>query len=291
MAARAAAPVLGGLILLLGLGLVIGAVRYFGSHKPETDPDESLRGPAAAQRDGSDAQGYRWSPDRPQAPRRGEKRLFEDVLLGAVAIAAAIVVALVGRDLASKPRGDIVGQSRLIHLFTYNYGRAWPDTLDFSGMLAAFTLVAAGLMLLLMAYRMRHHVVAATVALACIWGLWGLDIYMVKTAPHWGQRETILAYYKDRKSAAEPVVAYQMNWKGENFYASNRIPAFVSSGAKFTEWVKGERDKGVKTMYFVTEHGRKSGLKNELGGGVKSFEPITTTWLDNKFGMFKAEFD
>ena len=24
-----------------------------------------------------------------------------------------------------------------------------------------------------------------------------------------------------------------MNWKGENFYTGNRLPAFVSTGAKF----------------------------------------------------------
>ena len=122
-------------------------------------------------------------------------------------------------------------------------------------------------------------------------GLWALDIYMVKTAPHWGQRETILAYYKDRGSPNEPIIAYQMNWKGENFYTGNKIPAFVSSGAKFTQWVTDERAKGVKTMYFVTEHGRRNGLKNELGTGIKYFEPITTSWLDNKFALYKAIFE
>ena len=51
------------------------------------------------------------------------------------------------------------------------------------------------------------------------------------------------------------LVAYQMNWKGENFYTGNHIPAFVSTGSTFTDWLKKKREEGVKVMYFITEHG------------------------------------
>ncbi len=98
-------------------------------------------------------------------------------------------------------------------------------------------------------------------ALAMLWAVWGLDVYMTKTAPHWGQHEVIAAYYADRSSPDETLVAYQMNWKGENFYTGNHIPAFVSTGATFTTWLKKKRDEGAKVMYFVTEHGRIGGLK------------------------------
>ena len=56
-----------------------------------------------------------------------------------------------------------------------------------------------------------------------------------------------------------------MNWKGENFYTGNHIPAFVSTGATFTTWMKKQREEGVKVMYFITEHGRIGGLKSEVG--------------------------
>jgi 4-amino-4-deoxy-L-arabinose transferase-like glycosyltransferase len=272
MVARAAVPAIGVPCLLVGIGIAIAGLYYFGSRQ-EPAPTEA------------------GSPEEDSRSEDAKGLGYQEVLLGGVGIAAAVVVALVGRDLVAKPKGDINGQARLLHLFTYNYGRQWPESLDFAGMLSAFAIIATTLMVLLMFRRFRRHVVIATVAMAGVWALWALDIYMVKTAPHWGQRETILAYYKERAGPQEPIVAYQMNWKGENFYTGNRIPAFVSSGAKFTQYIGEEKAKGVKTMYFVTEHGRRNGLKNELGSGVKSFDPVTTTWLNNKFGLFKAVFE
>ncbi len=85
---------------------------------------------------------------------------------------------------------------------------------------------------------------------------------MVKTAPHWGQREILAAYYADRSGPNEPIVAYQMNWKGENFYTSNHAAVFVSTGAPFASWLKSEREGQV--MYFVAEHSRIGGLKSEV---------------------------
>lgn len=157
-------------------------------------------------------------------------------------------------------------------------------------MIAAFALIVAVLMVLLIARRFRHHIVAISLIVGYAWALWALDIYLVKTAPHWGQREIIEAYYRDRASPEEQIVAYQMNWKGENFYTSNRIPAFVSSGQKFKDWIKQQKEQGVTTLYFVTEHGRSNGLKNELGSGIASFKKITDKKLNNKFAIFKVQF-
>jgi len=78
-----------------------------------------------------------------------------------------------------------------------------------------------------------------------------------------------------------------MNWKGENFYSSNEIPAFVSSGGTFTNWVKGQRDKGVHVIYFITEHGRVGGLKGEVQG--KSYREVTDKTVNNKFVLVRAE--
>jgi hypothetical protein len=110
---------------------------------------------------------------------------------------------------------------------------------------------------------------------------------MVKTAPHWGQHEAIQAYYDRRASPDELLVAYQMNWKGENFYTGNHVPAFVSTGAAFTGWLKGQRDKGAKVMFFITEHSRIGGLKNEVQ--AKRYEEITDKVLNNKFAVVRAE--
>ena len=133
----------------------------------------------------------------------------------------------------------------------------------------------------------RRYIVVAFFALGMVWAVWGLDVYMVKTAPHWGQREIIQAYYADRKGPEEPLIAYQMNWKGENFYTGNHIPAFVSSGATFTSWLKTQKEKGTKVMYFVTEHGRINGLKGEVK--AQSYREVTDKVLNNKFVVVRAE--
>ncbi len=135
--------------------------------------------------------------------------------------------------------------------------------------------------------RIRHHAVIAFCAFAVVWAVWGLDAYMMETSPHWGQHELIQAYYQDRSSPNEPFVAYQMNWKGENFYTSNHVPAFVSSGSTFTTWIKQEKDKGVRVMYFITEHSRVGGLKAEVG--ARNYREITTKELCNKFVVIRAE--
>jgi hypothetical protein len=93
-----------------------------------------------------------------------------------------------------------------------------------------------------------------------------------------------------RGKADEPIAAYQMNWKGENFYTGNKIPAFVSSGATFTSWIKSQQEKGIKTFWFVTEHSRTSALRNEAGN-PKVFDTVTDRRVNNKFCLVKAVFD
>jgi hypothetical protein len=195
---------------------------------------------------------------------------------------------LVTRDLAIKPENaDQPGAIRLLHLFTYNYRRPWPESLDFSAPLAGFGAVAVLLSIALAIRPIRRHAVAAMCAFAVVWTLWGLDVYLTKTAPHWGQHEVIAAYYADRQSPSEELVAYQMNWKGENFYTGNHVPAFVSTGGTFTNWLKKKREDGAKVMYFVTEHGRIGGLKSEVAG--KSYREVTTKELCNKFVLVRVE--
>ncbi|HEY0469239.1 MAG TPA: hypothetical protein VGC79_33835 [Polyangiaceae bacterium] len=211
-------------------------------------------------------------------------------MLSLLGVAASVSIALVGRDLSTTVFSDVEGQARLMHLFTYNYRRAWPsDSLDFNGILAAFTVISAFLALAFAWPPWRRHALALFALVAVLWTAWGLDVYLVKASPHWGQRETILAYYAARKGPEEPFVAYQMNWKGENFYTGNRVPAFVSSGAKFKSWIAEQKKKGTKVMFFTTEHSRIAALKSELGP-VKDFKVLTDRDLNNKFTVARAAF-
>ncbi|HKO51559.1 MAG TPA: hypothetical protein VJV79_27810, partial [Polyangiaceae bacterium] len=215
---------------------------------------------------------------------------YEQAVLALLGVAAAVPIALVGRDLSTAVFNDVEGQARLLQLFSYNYRRAWPsDSLDFNGILRAFALVSSVLALGFALPGLRRHALALFAVVALIWTAWGLDVYLVSAAPHWGQRETILAYYTARKGPEEPFVAYQMNWKGENFYTGNRVPAFVSSGAKFKSWIAEQKKKGTKVMFFTTEHSRIAALKGELGP-VQDFKVLTGRELNNKFTLARAEF-
>lgn len=218
-----------------------------------------------------------------------QSRRFDSAILGALGLASAAVVLLAGRDMFVTSTGDIDGQARLMHLFTYNYRRPWPQSLDFKGILTGFTVVASGVSALFIFRRIRTHAAALFLAVSVMWAAWGVNVYLFRAAPHWGQRETVMAYYKDRPGPEAPLVAYQMNWKGENFYTGNHVPAFVASGQKFKDWVAAERAKGVTTMYFTTEHGRIGSLKSELGN-PKDFTKITNEELNNKFFIARVRF-
>lgn len=255
-------PALGALVIAVGLAAVVALVKKLG-RRDETPP----------------------------APSAEEARAFshEEALLAGVAVAAAILLAVVGRDLAAKsnPR-DTSGQARLMHLFTYNYTRQLPESLDFAAVLAGVAIFAVLLCLLLMVARFRRHVVVLLVGTSIVFAAWGLDFYLPKAAPHWGQREVIAAYFQQRGSDAEPLVAYHMDWKGENFYSGNHTAAFTTSTG-FADYIKKERERGTKTMWFVTDLGRTNGLKSELN--PKKFEVVTDRWLNKNFCLSKAVFD
>jgi hypothetical protein len=227
-----------------------------------------------------------WFAARRWAPAAGQRD--RDSALGVLAVTAALVTLLVARDLSTSLSSDVPGSARLLHLVTYNYKRSWPATLDFEAVQWGFGVAAALCLLLWLVPRFRLH---ATVLLSAV-GVWfcafTLWIYLPLLAPHYGQRELFLAYYQKRHGPEEPIVAYQMNWKGENFYSGNRLPAFVSTGAKFKKWLKTERRNGTKVIYFVTEHGRIGTLKSELGAGFNVMR-LTDTRLNNKFALVRVE--
>jgi 4-amino-4-deoxy-L-arabinose transferase-like glycosyltransferase len=257
-----ASPVIAGVLIAAGLGIVVACAVFL---RPKT---------AAAAETSTDAI---------------EEEAHQSAMLAGGAIAAALLLALVTRDLVLKPENsDQPGAIRLLQLFTYNYRRGWPESLDFSAALLGFGAVSVALMLAIAVRAVRKHAVIGMCTFAFVWALWGLDVYMAETAQHWGQHEIIAAYYADRASPEEILVAYQMNWKGENFYTGNHVPAFVSTGGTFTTWLKKKKDDGAKVMYFITEHGRIGGLKGEVG--AKKYTEVTDKVLCNKFVLVRAEF-
>lgn len=212
-----------------------------------------------------------------------------DFTLKILGVGALLTTLLVGRDLFTSVPGDVVGPMRLIHLVCYNYSRPWPETIHFEPVMVAFTVASMlGLFGLVMGGKARAHGAAFFIVVACLWTVWGLDRYLVKISPHWSQRETVMEYYKRRKSPAEWLVAYQMNWKGENIYTGNHLITFVATGEKFKSWIDEQRKSTHPVVFVTTEHTRVSALRSEIGK-LKKFETLTDKALNNKFALVRVE--
>jgi 4-amino-4-deoxy-L-arabinose transferase-like glycosyltransferase len=208
-------------------------------------------------------------------------------MIGVAAAAGALLLALVARDLVTLTPGEHDGAIHFAQLFSYQYHRPWPSMLDFGTTLTIFGCAGVGILLLIATRALRRPAIVGTFALATLFAVWCGDVYLSKTGRHWGQGDVIRAYYASRAGEAEPLVAYQMNWKGENFYTGNRVPAFKSTGAPFTQWLGEQRDHGTKVVYFVVEHSRVGGLKSEAK--AKAWQAITTRDDSHQFVLMRAE--
>ncbi|HEX2676110.1 MAG TPA: glycosyltransferase family 39 protein, partial [Polyangiales bacterium] len=187
---------------------------------------------------------------------------FAQAAVAVAMIAGAVLVTFVGRDMSWNTSAPPPGSERLIHLFVYNYTRPWPDQFDYRPILSGFACVAVLLVLASASQTLRRAAVMSLLGLGFTLTVWSLDVYMVDLAPHWSQAELVDRYYAERKSAKEPLIAWQMNWKGENFYTGNRVFVFVDlDNKKLEEWIKGH--KGTHA-FFVLEHVRLDRLKRLL---------------------------
>ncbi len=59
--------------------------------------------------------------------------------------------------------------------------------------------------------------------LAVVWTGFVIDKMYIELSPHWAQKHVIASYYANRRSPDEKLVAWQLYWRGENFYTKNEI--------------------------------------------------------------------
>ncbi len=210
----------------------------------------------------------------------GERPVFALSLL-----AAAVVVAFAGRDLSWVLPERPLGHERLIQLFIYNYNRPFPDYLDYRPILSGFALTLVGLLVLASYQRLRKVALYAVLSTAFLFSAWSLNVYLIDLTPHWSQRELVKRYYEQRSGAQEPLIAWQMNWKGENLYTGNRVHVFVQLDNKaITKWM--EKHPGTRA-YFVLEHSRLNNFKRMMG--KRKVEELSTKRENNKFILVRAD--
>lgn len=205
--------------------------------------------------------------------------------LGVALLAGACLCAFVGRDLSWATSARPAGDERLIDLFVYNYHRLWPEHLDYRAILTGFA-VTAGLTAAAAAFRTWRPVATrALLAVALAFCAWGVNVYMVDASAHWSFRDLAKRYYALRESADEPLVAWQMNWKGENFYTGNRVYVFAETDNKrMRKWL--EEHKGRKA-YFVFEHKRLERFRKLVPG--REIHALSNKRDNNKFLLVELE--
>ena len=220
----------------------------------------------------------------PQAKEASEERRWRPAAVTTGLLTAPVLVGLVGRDLSWVTDSRPQGYEHLIHLFVYNYGRPWPEQFDYRPILTGFAVVATVVVLLAAARKLRAVALPAFLGVALAFTAWSLDVYLIDLSPHWGQRELIHRYYELRHGPEEPLLAWQMNWKGENFYTGNHVSVFVQlDNRALTDWV---HQHAGQTIYMVLEHSRLGSLRGVLRGST--IEEITDERLDNKFLLIRV---
>jgi 4-amino-4-deoxy-L-arabinose transferase-like glycosyltransferase len=215
-----------------------------------------------------------------------------------IALFSVIFAALIARDLVMEPW-------QLVDLFTYHYKSykpeyyfppdpEWRIGLSVAGFGAAVIMGLGALLDLvpsdtksaivagfgfrpvgrgLAPRRWLATIVSGTTASAFVvscliagiaFALFVVQVHFNRASQHWSQRWLIETYY-DMKKGDEPLISYQMDWKGETFYAKNADIQIKKSGA---ELKKAVERKGREFVLVQTD--RFGGLKNSLGKEYES---------------------
>src|SRR5262249_13072239 len=98
----------------------------------------------------------------------------------------------------------------------------------------------------------------------------------------------IASYFLLRNSDnPEPLVAWQMNWRGETFYTKSRELPFVSLDNKAIQrWL--ERQRPSQQFFIIFEKGRLSSLLSVLGPLRRNSLQILSGNENNKFYLARA---
>lgn len=133
---------------------------------------------------------------------------LDDVLAGrikptwVVGAFGAAVILLLARDMMFE-------EKQWIEMFVYRYDRAWPTAppygIDTSDGFLAIGLLGA-LAVLLLGTPWRRLGVYAVGATALGTALWAMHVYMPIAGQHWGMRDAVAAYYKQRQIYGQKLV-------------------------------------------------------------------------------------
>jgi 4-amino-4-deoxy-L-arabinose transferase-like glycosyltransferase len=215
------------------------------------------------------------------------------------------LLTVVAWDLINRPQASQLW----LWLFTYDYinsprGRIWPvvdgHPLSFAPGHAAILVLAALAVVLIAWPRVRRAAVVALAGVAVIFTFYLLDHYMLTITPNWSLKDVIGSYYKNRGSADEPLIAWQMYWRGETFYSKNQLyesrPGQLLPEDQRTVFLDEKNVENLKAYvarnagkraWFVIESGRYGTLQGLLPENAKRQLKVVDK-SNNKFMMLST---
>jgi 4-amino-4-deoxy-L-arabinose transferase-like glycosyltransferase len=133
-------------------------------------------------------------------------------------------------------------------------------------------------------------------AVAVVWTGFIADKWLVELSPHWSQKHVIASYFKHRASEREPLIAWMLYWRGENFYTKNSI--YSSSDPAERTVFLGDRNVEKlqaylnshpgRRVFFVVERARYEGLRGVLPEKVRPTLTIVDD-TNNKLYLASAQ--
>jgi 4-amino-4-deoxy-L-arabinose transferase-like glycosyltransferase len=105
------------------------------------------------------------------------------------------------------------------------------------------------------ARRPRVEAAWGLALVAVVWSGFLLDKILVELSPHWSQKHVIASYYAKRRGPDEPLIAWQLYWRGENFYTKNEIYRSATPGERTV--FLGDHNAEKMQEYFKTHAGRR----------------------------------
>jgi 4-amino-4-deoxy-L-arabinose transferase-like glycosyltransferase len=219
-------------------------------------------------------------------------RLLEDGLeahFGALVLGLAAFAA-VGHGLWIEPKA-------LPDLYVYNYERPYPEkellalhpgvhvgpfhlSLGAQPVLSSLLMAAGVAMVASWLWRSRRGLVASIVGVAFALAVYVSWIHWEELSPHWSQRDIFWTYLAQRRSVEEPIIAYQMNWRGETFYSRNLVRQ-VQDNNRMRE-IAGQPGR----KWVIVERGRYNTLR-ELVGSKAELKIMDQS--DNKFYLVELD--
>ncbi|PKN22780.1 MAG: hypothetical protein CVU65_14770 [Deltaproteobacteria bacterium HGW-Deltaproteobacteria-22] len=166
--------------------------------------------------------------------------------------AGLVFFVLVAREAGLDP-------AHFVNLFIYKYERLFPYAAWMNWTIWGLSAVI-GCAALVLVFRRNRWTFAAFLLASTLFTIHLLAFYMPAVGPHWSQKQLHKIYYQCRRDAGERLIAWQLNWRGENFYSKNQVvPLMETNNKEFLEYLRrfrARRREDVSARFIVLEAGR-----------------------------------